>query len=661
MMMRLYTLISSVLLPTLLLAAQDVESEYGERLTKAEEDSLARMFDLQEVVVTGTRTPKVLKDAPIQTRLISEQEIKRSDAGNIQDLLQQELPGIEFSYAMNQQVNMNLAGFAGQGVLVLLDGERLAGETMENTDFTRLNMNGVKRIEIIRGAASALYGSNAAGGVINIISKDADRPWTLSVNGRAADHHEWRAGLNLGLNSKNVSNMLDVTFNRISTYTVCIDTKDMCDFRQVYGYHAWNFRDRLIWRPADGLKLTARAGYYYKQRLYNPDTPDRYRDFSAGLKGEWDLNSSNRLELSYAFDQYDKSDFIRSSQMDVMDYRNVQNSLRALYIHTLREADVLTLGGDFMCDYLDTYQFGPGETHRQYMADIFAQYDWNISHHWELIGALRWDYFSDRDDRQVTGKLSARYRLDNLTLRGGYAGGFRAPTLKEKYMNFNMADIFDIHGNPDLKAEKSHNFNLSAEYSLLNYYFTLGASYNLVGNRISTSGIRYNQYGEPYIDYLNVPDLNVFSLDATVRANWLNGISASLSYNFTHEQTYGGSATQYCPARPHSIVAKCCWHKEWSKNYKTDVTLSGRFLSEVSYMSMYMYEPFEERRITNPAYTMWKLQLSQQICRGIQVTIAVDNLFNYSPAVYSFNAPVTAGTCLQVGLSLDIHSLVNKL
>ena len=78
-------------------------------------DSIYRKFNLDEVVVTGTRTPKFLKDTPIQTRVINAKEIARLDATNVQDLLQQELPGVEFSYAMNQQTHLNFSGFGGQG------------------------------------------------------------------------------------------------------------------------------------------------------------------------------------------------------------------------------------------------------------------------------------------------------------------------------------------------------------------------------------------------------------------------------------------------------------------------------------------------------------------------------------------------------------------
>ena len=125
-------------------------------------------INMDQVVVTGTRTPKLLKESPILTRLISENDIKKVDATNISDLMQAELPGIEFTYSMNQQVSLNMQGFNGNSILFLVDGERLAGETLDNIDYSRLNLADVGRIEIVKGAASSLYGSNAVGGVINM-------------------------------------------------------------------------------------------------------------------------------------------------------------------------------------------------------------------------------------------------------------------------------------------------------------------------------------------------------------------------------------------------------------------------------------------------------------------------------------------------------------
>ena len=617
-------------------------------------DSTNHDVRLDEVVVTATRTQKMLKDVPVQTRLISYADIARTDAATIQDLLETELPGVEFSYAINQQVNMNLGGFAGQSVLILVDGERLAGETMDNVDFSRLRMQNVARIEIVKGAASALYGSNASGGVINIITKKPANLWAANVNAKGGAHGEWRVGGVLSCKGKHIGNTLDVSHYRINTYDVCTNTTDECDFRTVYGFKTWNVQDKISYHPMENISISARAGYYFKERYYNPDTPERYRDFMGRLRGEFQISDYDHLDVSYSFDQYDKSDYLLAQGKDIRDYRNVINSLRLLYNHRVKKNVEMTIGSDMAHDYLDTYQFATGSAKKQYNLDAFAQADWSINNHWELVGAVRYDYFSDSKDSRVTSKLNARYKTGNLTMRGGYAQGFRAPTLKERYMDFDMASIFDIHGNPNLKPETSNNFTLSAEYSWKGYHFMVGGNYSFVDNKISTSAVRYSEDGSPYIDYINVARLNVVGIDASVRAQWAHGLSAKLSYAFVSEQTKGGSLTQYCPSRPHSVSAQFSWRKDWNRNYGTDITLFGRFLSQVSYSSMYMYEPFETKRVVNPAYTMWKLQLQQTIANGLRLNIVVDNIFNYRPQIYSFNSPVTTGTTLQIGVNIDI-------
>ena len=248
------------LLMTALLVMPVMAAEGVENTAKTDGDT-DRLFNLDDVVVTGTRTPKSLKDVPILTHLITEEEIRRSDATDIKDLLQQVMPGVEFANSMNQQPNMNFSGFSGKNVLILLNGERLAGETMENTDFARLTMQNVQRIEIIKGAASALYGSNAAGGVINIITKEVRKPWAVNLNARLADHKEQRYGGSLGLRRGRVNNVIDVMHTKIDTYNLCYNTKDDCDFRTVYGGRTWNIKERLAYTVTEDLKLSAHAGY----------------------------------------------------------------------------------------------------------------------------------------------------------------------------------------------------------------------------------------------------------------------------------------------------------------------------------------------------------------------------------------------------------------
>ena len=182
-------------------------------------DSIYKSYELEQVVVTGTRTPKLLANTPVLTKIITSDDIAKSDATNLRDLLQQVMPGVEFSYAMNQQVHMNFSGFGGQSVLILVDGERLAGETMDDVDFTRLLMDNVDHIEIV-GAASALYGSNAAGGVINIITKKNIHPFSLNLNMRLGKHNEQRYGLNAQLKQGKWSNLLTINRGKADNYNV---------------------------------------------------------------------------------------------------------------------------------------------------------------------------------------------------------------------------------------------------------------------------------------------------------------------------------------------------------------------------------------------------------------------------------------------------------
>ena len=114
--------------------------------------SIRDSVELEPVVVTASHSPKALKDAPVVTRLITLHDIKIADATNIQDLLTQEIPGLEFGLAMSQETSLNMSGFGGNAVLFLVDGERMAGETMDNVDYNRLNLDNVGRIEIVKGA-----------------------------------------------------------------------------------------------------------------------------------------------------------------------------------------------------------------------------------------------------------------------------------------------------------------------------------------------------------------------------------------------------------------------------------------------------------------------------------------------------------------------------
>lgn len=630
-------------------------------------DSISWNFDLDAVVVTGTRTPKFLKDTPIQTRVITSRDIARTDATNVKDLLQQELPGVEFSYAMNQQTHLNFSGFGGQGVLFLVDGERLAGETMDDVDFSRLTMDNVERIEIVKGAASALYGSNANGGVINIITKRHGEPWTLNVNARYAKHNDQRYGMSFGLNGKHWNNMLTANYNSVDNYDVhSADDPVTRVISTIYGDKTVNVKDQLQWRPVKNFTMTGRAGYFFRETVRSVEQPERYRDFTGGLRMNWDITPDDALQINYAFDEYDKSDYQRITRLDIRDYSNVQNTVRMLYNHTFQSGGVLTVGSDFMHDYLYNTNL-KDDSREQNTFDAFAQYDWLISDKWEMVGALRYDYFSDGNLSRLTPKFNVCYKpLRNLALRAGYGMGFRAPSLKEKYYNFDMAGIWIVEGNPDLKAEMSHNYTVSAEYTKGHYNFTLSAYHNRVKNKLSTSAPYFKSKADklPYLPYANLADYHVCGVEAGVQARWDNGLSARVTYAYTQEQLpkdKDGNTinNQYIPARAHAVNMRVDYDRQISKNYGLAVGLNGRVLSGVENVEYKNYYDVSEGTLTvsYPAYTIWKLSLVQRLGKAVKVNMAIDNLFDYKPKYYYLNCPLTDGMTFQVGVSVDIDKL----
>ncbi len=631
--------------------------------------------DLDAVVVTGTRTPKPLKDTPIQTRLITAADISKTDASNIEDLLEQEMPGVEFSQSMNQQTHMNFSGFGGQSVLFLIDGERLAGETQDDVDFTRLNMGNVERVEIVKGAASALYGSNAAGGVVNVITRQPSEKWSLHVHGRGSKHNDWRYGVSLGLNGGKVQNVLSFNSSTIDNYK--LRSKENQQARVItdfYGDKTYNGQDKLIWRPTKGLKFTAKAGYYFREQVRTETVPERYRDFTGGIKCDWDITTADHLELSGNFDQYDKSDYQRLARLDVRDYSNVQNSLRALYNRHTRSGDILTLGADYLHDYLYNKNL-EGQKREQDSFDIFGQYDWTLTRQWEVVGALRYDFFSDGSESRLTPKLSVRYQpLQSVNVRASYGMGFRAPSLKEKYYNFDMAGIWIIQGNPELVPEVSHNFNASVEYVRWHYNVTVSGYYNNVRNRLTTGAPYVDAKIDPskpdqlYLSYINLRDYQTYGFDISVRAKWDNGIGAKCSYAFVHEEfpkdRDGESINnQYVPARAHTLTARVEWDRQLSGHYGLNVSVSGRALGGVDNLEFVDYRTMGDdgkllrKKIHYAPYTLWKLSAVQRIGEAFRLTIAVDNVFNYRPDYYYLNAPLTDGIKLQVGMSMDVEKL----
>ena len=635
--------------------------------------------ELEQVVVTASHTPKALKDAPVVTRLITLRDIKIVDATNIQDMLTQEIPGLEFGLAMSQETALHMSGFGGNAVLFLVDGERLSGETMDNTDYNRLNLDNVGRIEIVKGASSALYGSNAVGGVINIISRENLEPWTVNANTRYNTFgHEWRNGASFSFNTAKWNSQTSFQHTKIDPVDmpkahtpeeIAIELmkkaqglpydesvlNDDSNISRLYGQMTYNIKERLIWRATDQLTLTGRGGYFF--RTSERDTYNyHFNAYSGGLKGRYAWDYHRYLELSYAYDQYDKANFLPDgTRTHDHDYSNRQHVAHALYNRAFGK-NGLIVGADYMHDYLTTYQFVDNTSHSQNNIDGYAQFDWNVTDRLNLVGSVRYDYFSASSNQAFTGRLAAVYKFPWMTFRANYASGFRAPTLKEMYMYFDMGNMgYMIVGNPDLKPEKSHNFNLAVERTnrIRNsgfldgrYNFTLMGYCNIFDKRITTiEGPEIN--GMESAIYWNEDGVTVWGIDASVAHIWDCGLSIRFNYSWMKE-TGHVIYSDFNQPRNHSMTWRLGYEHRFSRYYALDAALSGRNQGK----------PQSGRTDVDQGYTIWKLMLQHHLWRGIQLNTAIDNLFNYKPKGYYYSSPLTTGTSFSIGLSIDVDKLI---
>ena len=220
-------------------------------------------------------------------------------------------------------------------------------------------------------------------------------------------------------------------------------------------------------------------------------------------------------------------------------------------------------------------------------------------------------------------------------------------------MDFDMAGIFMIYGNPDLRPETSHNFQLSAEYTRRLLNVSIGGFCNLVDDRITTA---WSQALKGQL-YTNTGRVNIAGIEAN--ASWRHNCGAGVraSYIFTREHVRKGEPYT-SSTRPHTATLRLDYEKKW-RRFGLSAALNGRVLSGVTvdeYTSMTSYE--ETEKVRYPAYTMWRLNAALTFMKGISLNLAVDNLFNYVTAYYYSNTPSTTGTSVSVGLSLDINELI---
>lgn len=227
-------------------------------------------------------------------------------------------------------------------------------------------------------------------------------------------------------------------------------------------------------------------------------------------------------------------------------------------------------------------------------------------------------------------------------------------------MNFDMAGMQMIYGNPDLKPEKSNNFNIALEHTgrIKNagffggqYSLTLMGYYNKYDKRITTED--YEDYvpgeGQPSVAsrYCNEDGVKVSGVDFSAQYRSDMGLGVKLDYSYLH---VGGRSvdSQFSQPRPHSATWRLDYDRQLCSFYRLNAALSGRYLAS----------PDTNIEKHDGSYQLWKFTLQNRFLDAVNVNFTVDNLFGYTPKVYYWSSAMTTGRTFTVGVSVDIDRLI---
>ncbi len=435
--------------------------------------------ELQEITVTTAgRREERQADAVVGTEVIRRAQLLESGAENVAEALE-DLPGIEVVPAL-QGLTVRMQGLDPQHTLILIDGEPVIGRSDGALDLTRLSLQDVERIEVVRGASSALYGSEAHGGVINIITRRATRP--LAVDGRLTagtydpyqlDGTTLDGGLGLAVRRDDFRARLDVSVHRVGAYD--LDTSDVATtgsqieqydgslrLSQHVGQSELGLRLRLSRRTLEGIDASATGAVY--------DRLNRIDELGVGatLSTQFTRGAlATQVYFTQFFDQF-VLDQRGSTQEDLdQDTRQRLGEVSSQYTFVSEnERHTLTVGADVRQESLSADRLS--RVGRRTRTSPFVQYQallyegLNIT----LAPGFRLDVDSQFG---VVPSPKLALRMDpheRLILRSSVGRGFRAPNFKELYLIFENPSVgYRVVGNPDVQPETSWSMQLEGEWT----------------------------------------------------------------------------------------------------------------------------------------------------------------------------------------------------
>lgn len=508
--------------------------------TEAERERATR---LEPVVVTGTRTEHYLSDSPVEVQLITAAQIKDSGARDVGELLERE-GGLTVTRVAGRGTSIEIQGLSSDQVLILVDGRRVVGRINGAIDLTRLKTASIERIEIVKGPSSALYGSDALGGVVNIIRKPGGAGG--SVTARADSGKNFEGFADVGYQREHFSGNVSGGGTLTSGFDLSPATAATDGVEGNSRFAALNHQQQLT----PSASLAASLDYSLDDTSRTDagsatfDIQKRIEELRLGIAPQFTLGSDSTLLLDGYYTRYDDQFLQDQRGADAND--RVERTVDQLYAagaqlnHKLGP-HALSLGLEAQFERLTADRLAhTGERDRQ---SVFLQDEFSLpaAPALTLVPGLRYD----RDSQfgaALSPKLALRYDLTpDWLLRASAGQGYRAPDFKQLLLRFdNPAVGYRVEGNPDLQPERSTGFNLGSSWAASNRLSLSGSLFhNRVRNLIDivqVSGGQPSPNNPAVFSYRNIARARLTGGD--LQAHWqpLPPLSLRVGYGYLHSK-----------------------------------------------------------------------------------------------------------------------------
>lgn len=473
-------------------------------------------FSLDTMVVTATRTAMTVKETPSTVEIVDSKKLEQTQAKTLHDALKGAL-GVNVFNDFQGRSNVSIRGSESRHVLIMVDGKRLGGEAAYNSanawDVDRIRMEDVERVEIIRGPAGALYGSDAMGGVINVITKTPDKT-TADINYEYGWYEDgkgagYKGNLYLQGAEGNYSYKINAGLNKNRPY---LDPKGSGDSMNFYGkqqplslnvgYKFDNGNELSVdfsKIKEDNQKSTTSTtvmvpGKVWQDKVQTIYNDNKRTDYAITYKGSDDKQDWMFRAYKSVFDKhYTNQNNTRMTMMGKPGAWKLQDPKHDTVKRTLSviegkdtfnlsDKNKLTAGFEYRKDESEgtrlkkpnTSLSGSSARDAFDKADInymaaYVQDEFRPNDKWLIIPSVRFDH-SDQFSNKLTSNLAATYNAaDDVRIKAAIGQGYKTPTVNDLYIFWEMYAAnrgskgqFYV-GNPDLKPEKSLSYELSVE------------------------------------------------------------------------------------------------------------------------------------------------------------------------------------------------------